>query len=81
MFGLVKVAIGGLTSGVAGRWEGEAKFSELDRLIPVYVAHFHQRLRASRCLTARRPAGRRRLARGSRQYTVALGRQRNEALQ
>ena len=49
MFGLVKVAIGGLTSGVAGRWEGEAKFSELDRLIPVYVAHF-QRLRVDLAL-------------------------------
>ena len=41
MFGqLVKVAIGGLTSGVAGRWEGEAKFVELERLILLYVAHF-----------------------------------------
>lgn len=49
MFGLVKVAIGGLTSGVAGRWEGEAKFCELDKLIPVYIAHF-QRLRAQLAL-------------------------------
>ena len=48
MIAIVK-AIGGLTSGVTGRWEGEAKFCELDKLIPVYIAHF-QRLRSQLAL-------------------------------
>ena len=48
MLAIMKLAISGATSGVAGRWEGEAKFCELDRLIPVYIAHFQRLVRTTR---------------------------------
>ena len=54
MLSIVKLAITGTTSGLAGRWEGEAKFAELDRIIPVYIAHF-ERMRAQLSLPSGHP--------------------------